>query len=197
MQFNEHMKKEFLILDGVRGMGEPPKKACDRMATEEGTHNKADRQRREFFKKGIVALPLMLLISGIVLEMTIAATLVVFYMLQGSAGTRNAADALMAARSGVSDATVQMARNMNFDGTYVLTLGAQRTAQITVCNQGRKTTSCADSGGCEYTNPSDAGKAEVTAMGTVRGRNRCVRAVYAIDGGTGEVRLESSGEIPL
>ena len=145
----------------------------------------------------MVALPLMLLISGIVLEMTIAATLVVFYVLQGSAGSRNAADALTVARSGVSDVAVQLARNMNFNSTYTLSFGAQRTAQITVCNKGRKVTSCDVSGGCDYTNPSDAGKAEVTALGTVRGRNRCVRAVYAVDGDTGEVRLESSGEISL
>lgn len=150
-----------------------------------------------FFRKGMVALPLMLLISGIVLEMTIAATLVVFYMLQGSAGTRNAAEALVVARSGVDDVAVQLTRNMGFDGTYTLTLGTQQTAQITVCNQGRKTTTCGAIGGCDYTNPSDMGKAEVTVMGTVRGRNRCVRAAYAVDADTGEIRLESSGEIAL
>ena len=192
------MRKKILILDEVRGTGKPLREVYNCTPTETvGPCNEATRPKQIFFKEGIVALPLMLLISGIVLEMTIAATLIVFYVLQGSAGTRNAADALAVARSGVSDATMQLARNMDFDGSYELAPGAQRVARVTVCNQGRKITACDVSGGCEYTNPSDAGKVEVTASGTVRGRNRCVRAVYAVDGDTGEIRLESSGEVSL
>ena len=148
-------------------------------------------------QSGIVVLPLVLLISGIVLEMTIAATLVVFYLLQGSTGTRNAADALAVSQSGISDAALRLARNKDVNDAYSIPFDAQRTAQVTICNQGRKTTTCSALGGCDYTNPSDAGKAEVTVLGTVRGRNRCMRAVYAIDKDTGEVRLESSGEIAL
>lgn len=147
--------------------------------------------------QGIVALPLMLLISGIVLEMTIAATLVVFYLLQGNIGARNATEALGAARSGVTDVVVRLARNMYFDGTYSLVLDGQRTVQITVCNQGRKTTGCGTGGGCDYANPSDLGKVEVSSLGIVKNKNRCVRAIYAIDGNTGEIKEESSGEIAL
>lgn len=145
--------------------------------------------------KGIVALPLMLLISGIVLEMTIAATLIVFYLLQGSVGARNAAEALVAAQSGVNDVAIQLSRNMGFGGAYTLTIDSQRAAQITVCNKGHKTTGCAASGGC--TVGTDPGKVEVTAIGTVKGKNRCVRASYAINEETGEMKLESSGEIAL
>ncbi|OGM95533.1 hypothetical protein A2532_00540 [Candidatus Wolfebacteria bacterium RIFOXYD2_FULL_48_11] len=192
------IKKELTRLSEIRGAGMLLRKAYSSTSTKAtGPHNEVVRRSRKFFKEGIVALPLMLLISGIVLEMTIAATLVVFYVLQSSAGTRNAADALVVARSGASDAAVQLTRNMGFDGTYTVALGTQRTAQITVCNQGRKMTACSEAGGCVYTNPSDAGKAEVTALGTVRGKNRCVRAAYAVDGDTGEIRLESSGEISL
>lgn len=185
------MKKKFTRSDKMRGVSVEP--ACLGLSA----GGRRTCRFREFSKRGIVALPLMLLISGIVLEMTIAATLVVFYMLKGSTGARNAAEALVAAQSGISDVAVRLARNMGFDGTYSLTFDAQRAAQVTVCNQGRKTTPCSASGGCVYTNPSDAGKAEVTAVGTVQGRNRCVRALYAVDGETGEVRLESSGEIAL
>lgn len=146
-------------------------------------------------KKGIVALPLMLLISGIVLEMTIAATLIVFYLLQGNVGTRNAAEALVVAQSGVNDAAVQLARNMGFGGVYTLTIGDRRAAQITVCNQGHKTTGCGEQGGCTVL--TDPGKAEITSLGTVRGKNRCVRATYAVNADTGEMKTESSGEIAL
>lgn len=145
--------------------------------------------------RGIVALPLMLLISAVVLEMTAAASIVAFYILQGSAGARNAAEALVAARSGVSDAATQLVRNRSFSSAYTITIDAQRTAKITVCNNGRKTTGCSLLGGCDYTNPSDAGKVEVTSMGTVKNKNSCVRAIYVIDADTGEIKSESSREI--
>lgn len=146
-------------------------------------------------KKGIVALPLMLLISGIVLEMTIAATLVIFYLLQGSAGTRNAAEALSTAQSGVNDALTQLVRNLNFSTTYTISLDAQHVARIWVCNQGHKTAGCDIAGSC--TTLTDPGKVEVTSLGTVRGRNKCIRAVYDIDTTNGQIKLESSGEIAL
>lgn len=151
-------------------------------------------------RSGIVALPLMLLISGIVLEMTVAATLIVFYLLQGSVGARNAAEALTTAQSGVSDVVLRLSRNKGYDTgatSATFTIDAQHTAQLTVCNGGRKTTGCTAVGGCNYTNPSDVGKVEITSLGTVRGRNRCVRAVYGIDVDTGQIRLETSGEIAL
>lgn len=137
----------------------------------------------------------MLLISGIVLEMTIAATLIVFYLLQGSIGSRSAAEALATAQSGVSDATLQLTRNSAYANAYSFTVDAQHVAQVTVCNQGHKTTSCSASGGC--TNLTDMGKIEVTALGTVRGRNKCVRAIYSVSSDTGEIKLESSKEIAL
>lgn len=149
----------------------------------------------KIIRKGIVALPLMLLISGIVLEMTIAATLIIFYLLQGSIGSRSAAEALVTAQSGVNDALLQLVRNSAYANTYTFTVDAQHVAQVTVCNQGRKSTRCAVSGGC--TNLTDMGKVEITALGTVKGRNKCVRAVYNINGETGEVKMESSSEVAL
>lgn len=137
----------------------------------------------------------MLLISGIVLEMTIAATLIVFYLLQGSMGAKNAADALVTAQSGVNDATIQLVRNMGFGSSYTLSFDAQHAAQITVCNNGHKTTGCTASGGC--TVATDPGTVEITSLGTVKGRNKCVRASYTINGETGEIKMESSGEIAL
>lgn len=137
----------------------------------------------------------MLLISGIVLEMTIAATLVVFYLLQGSVGARSAAEALVTAQSGVSDASLQLARNNGYANSYTIAMDAQHTAQVTVCNQGHKSTGCVIAGGC--TNLTDMGKVEITSLGTVKGKNKCVRAVYNLNNETGEVKLESSAEIAL
>lgn len=145
--------------------------------------------------RGIVALPLMLLISGIVLEMTIATTLIVFYLLQGSVGVRSSAEALVTAQSGISDAVMQLARDKGYADAYTLTVDAQHTAKVTACNQGHKTTGCAALGGC--TNLTDMGKVEITSLGTVKGRNRCVRAVYGIDSETGGIKLESSTEVTL
>ncbi|AKM78744.1 MAG: hypothetical protein UY31_C0011G0006 [Candidatus Wolfebacteria bacterium GW2011_GWE1_48_7] len=174
------MEKERKGLDRRRGA--LPRRSC---------------RPRGLFVRGIVALPLMLLISGVVLEMTIAATLIVFYLLQGSVGTRSAAEALTTAQSGINDALIQLARKTNFGSAYTVTIDSQHTAQVTVCNKGRKTTGCSALGGCDYTNASDMGKVEITALGTVKGRNRCVRVVYRIDTETGEIKLESSQEVAL
>lgn len=146
-------------------------------------------------RRGMVALPLMLLISGIVLEMTIAATLIVFYMLQGSAGSRNAAEALTTAQSGVNDAAVRLVRNKGLSGNYTFTIDSAHQAQLSVCNGMKKGVAT-----CSITAPCgtvSANKVEITSLGTVKGSNKCVRASYAIDGETGEVKLESSEEIAL
>lgn len=138
----------------------------------------------------------MLLISGIVLEMTIAATLIVFYLLQGSVGSRSAAEALTTAQSGISDASLQLVRNSGYSGIYTFTVDAQHTAQVTVCNQGHKNPSaCGVAPVC--TNLTDTGKVEITSLSTVKGRNKCVRALYNINGDTGEIKLESSAEAAL
>lgn len=144
---------------------------------------------------GIVALPLMLLIGGIVLEMTIAMTLIIFYLLQGNLGSKNAAEALVVAQSGVNDASLRLARDKGYANAYTLTIDAQHAAQVTVCNQGHKSTGCGSSGGC--TNLTDMGRVEITSLGTVKGRNRCERAIYTVNGDTGEIKMESSTEIAL
>ncbi len=148
--------------------------------------------------KGIVALPLMLLIGGIVLEMTIASTLIVFYILQGSIGARSAAEALVTAQSGISDASLQLARNAGYNtgGTStIFTVDAQHTAQVFVCNGNSKgVATCSINAACSTVS---AGKAEITSLGTVKGKNKCVRAVYNIDSTTGEIKLESSAEVAL
>lgn len=143
----------------------------------------------------MMALPLMVLISGVVLEMTIAASLVVFYLLQGSAGARNADEALMTAQSGVNDMVIRLVRDKSFAGNYTLTLDTVHQAQVSVCNGTKKgVATCAIADVC---GPVNVGKVEITSLGTVKGKNRCVRAAYAIDADTGEIRLESSSEIAL
>lgn len=158
-------------------------------------HNEAAHQKRGFFEKGIVALPLMLLISGIVLEMTIAATLIVFYLLQGSVGARNAAEALTTAQSGVNDASVRLVRNKGLSGNYTFAIDTMHQAQISVCNGTKKgVTACSIDAPCGVVN---ANKVEITSLGKVRGSNKCIRVIYAIDEETGEIKMESSGEITL
>lgn len=141
-------------------------------------------------------MPLMLLISGIVLEMTIAATLIVFYLLQGSIGSRSSAEALVTAQSGISDATLQLVRNNAYSNpSYTFAVDAQHTAQVSVCNGFTKGAStCAIASPCSTVS---IGKVEITSLSTVRGKNKCVRAVYNINSETGEIKLESSKEVTL
>lgn len=192
-----YMSKESSYLDEGRGAGRLSRKMYNSTSTEAaGPRNEAARQRQRFFKRGIIALPLMLLISGIVLEMTIAATLIVFYLLRGSVGNRDAGEALSVARSGVSDAAAQLVRKTNLNGEYTFTIDPQHIARVTVCNQGTKSGVFGDAEECSY-GPGDAGKVEITSCGAVRGKNKCVRTIYTIDGNTGEIKIESSEEIAL
>ncbi len=152
---------------------------------------------------GIVALPLMLLISGIVLEITIAISLIIFYLLQSGTGARSSSEALSTARSGIDDAAIRIARDKSFGyaaaGAYQFSIDGQHTATVTVCNESHKTSACGGAQTCDISlrNTTDKGKVEITVIGTVRGKNRCIRGMYEINADTGELKLGSLGEISL
>ena len=143
--------------------------------------------------KGITALPLIILIGGIVLEIAITMALVAFYISESGSGARYSAEALSISQAGINDAMIKIIRNPSFNtgpsSPYYLSFDNNRNAQIVVCKDYQTITNNCDT----YTN----NKTEITSLGTVFGKNRRLRANVNINPTNGEIRIESIKEIPL
>ncbi len=146
-------------------------------------------------QKGIAALPTVILISGLVIEMLAALAFIVFYLLQSGAGSKNAFLALSAAQSGVSDAMMRIIRNKSdvdnagMPYAYALSLDNNRTANLTIC-QGYKTVSA----NCDTPN---SGHYEITSLGQAGAINKRLRVYVNFNASTGAINTESVQEITL
>ena len=133
-------------------------------------------------KKGIAALPTMLLIGGLVAEIIIGVTATSYVFVQSEFGYRLSSEAFMAAKAGIEDAVMKIVLNKNFTTSpYTLTVG-NYSADVAVCND----PPCIA-----------AGKFKITSLGKAQSRRRNLRAVLNVDSATGEVRLESLKEVQL
>jgi len=136
------------------------------------------------FKKrsGIAALPAVLIIGGFVTEIVIVATVGSFLLVNSEYNIRLSSDALFAARSGINDAVLKIARDRSFtSASYGLPL-TNSSVDISVCKDAPCT---------------DVGKSKITSTGTVQNRSRRLEAVVVVDNYTGNVRLESLKEVSL
>ena len=139
---------------------------------------------------GQVALPFVLLVAGIIIEIAIAAVFVVFFLSTGTAGERLALRARGAADSGARDAMVKIARDKEFAGaaseaspfTYSLALGND-TADISVWRAVDNT-----NGVYIYS---------ITAIATADNRKKKVMGSMVVDQITGRVQLQSLAEVPV
>ena len=142
----------------------------------------------------MTALPLIILIGGIVLEIAITMALVAFYLSESGAGARLSAEALSISQAGINDALMKIIRNPSFNtgvsNPYYLSFDNNRTAQIIVCRNYRTVTNNCD------TWLSD-NRTEISSLGTVFNKNRRLRANVNINPANGEVRVASIKEIPL
>ena len=139
---------------------------------------------------GVAALPTMLLIGGIIVEISIAGAFISYLFSQSIFGVKLSEEALSLAQSGIQDAIIKIIRNKDFSSTsgYDITI-ANKTAHIVVC-KGSKSVN----GNC---NIQDNGKSEITSMGSILLKKRKLRATVNINSNTGEVKLESINEIAI
>ncbi|MDE2001464.1 MAG: hypothetical protein KGI60_02770 [Patescibacteria group bacterium] len=133
-------------------------------------------------RRGVAALPMVLLIGGLLVEVVIVLTTSAYISSNAEFGMRLSSQALLTARSGMEDALIKVVRDKTFASTYTLTVDAG-TASITVCKDSPAPT-CAGSG-----------KQQITVIGTVQGRSRTLQAVVDTDAATGLVTLEYMKEI--
>ena len=130
-------------------------------------------------QQGIAALPTLLILGGLVTNIAIVVTLGVFLVVSSGYEDRLAAEALAAARGGIQDGMLHVARDKNFSSNYNLTIGG-RSVNIDVCKDT-----------CSGNN-----KTQITAIGNAITRQRKLVATLNVSS-FGEIQLESLQEVPL
>ena len=129
---------------------------------------------------GIIALPVVLLPSGLIVEIVIVAMATSFLLVNSELGIRLSTDALFMARSGTQDALIKITRDKTFTSSgYNLAID-NGSAQVTVCKDAPCTT---------------AGKVKINAVGVSQSQSRELETILIVDSITGESRLESLREI--
>ena len=133
---------------------------------------------------GVTALPMLILISGIMIEIVIALALVAHLLSSSTYGARYAAEATIAAQAGLQDAAIRITRDKEYENTsgYALTIG-NNTANIEVYKDRGKDGAVA------------TGKHRVVSTGTARLFSKKIEGVYIVNDDTGEVILESYREL--
>ena len=82
-------------------------------------------------RNGQIALPFILLVSGIIIEIAIAGSFVAYYLSASGLGVRLSLRAETAAKAGIDDAIVQIAQNKEYgasDVNYTLTVDSDSVA---------------------------------------------------------------------
>lgn len=134
--------------------------------------------------RGQMSLPVILIISGVFVEIAIAGAFIVGFMISSGQGERLSVRALAAAEAGIRDSFIKIARDKTFlpaGGTYVFSVGDD-SASIVV----ERTSLDAD-----YTNY------EITATGVAGTRQRRMVGSLLIDSNTGETKLQSIEEVSV
>jgi len=144
-----------------------------------------------FKAKGAAALPIVLLVGSLLVEIGIAGSFIAYYLSQSGFGVKLSAEALAMTKAGIQDAKMRIVRNKNFipsPNPYTLTIG-NNSAQITVCKELKTVSTACDT--------AMAGKFEITSLGMAFTKRRQVQAILYVDSITGEMKLESEKEIAL
>jgi len=144
--------------------------------------------------RGIATLPTILLLSGILMELAIAGTVLATVLNNTISNRRFGTEALAAARAGAQDAIIRVSRDNSFGApppvNYSLDVVAGRSsAQVTVCKDWVTVTNLCD------TNIN--GRDEIISVGTVMNRKKKIVAILGVDADTGRVKIQSFEEIPL
>lgn len=135
---------------------------------------------------GIAALPTLLIISGILIEIVVAIALVANILSTTGYGARFSREALVAAEAGVQDAALRIARDKEYG-----TLGGT-TYSITVGNSSVQVTVYKDVGQGGVT---ASGKHRIVSTGTARVFSKKIEVVYDVDETTGKLILEAYNEL--
>lgn len=140
-------------------------------------------KKSQLYSTAQIALPFVLLISGIIIEIAIAGALVAYFSSSTSLGDRLALRATSVANSGIQDAIFKISQNKELgDTTYTMTIGSDST-EITIT---RATDSAANA--YVYT---------ITSLATASSRQKKFQAIMVINVTTGKIDLRSITDMPV
>lgn len=138
--------------------------------------------------KGVVALSTILLLSGVIVEIGIAGAFIVYALNSANYAARLSSESLSAAKSGLEDAMIRLARNKDFSANPFYSLEVGRgLAEVTVCSDLKTVVSACDTANVGYT--------EITSLGKTFNKRRKLQSIISVDDLTGEARLVSLKEI--
>lgn len=145
------------------------------------------------FIKGVAALPVILLISAIIIELVVASAFLAFSFSTGSYGTQLAAESLFAARAGSDDAMYRVIKNDISPGTtmynFSVTIGPRTvTSEVVIEKDPVDLGSCSTAWGCRF---------RVRSKGKSFIRERKVELILSVDSTTREIKKESFKEIEI
>ena len=143
-------------------------------------------------ERGIAALPVILLITGIIMEIVIAGGILAFSFSTGNYGTLLSTEALFGARAGTDDALYRVIKN-NYKPSYNLNVTAGThtvSVDITIEKDPPDLGQCSLSSGwgCRY---------RIISTGRVLFRARKLELILSVDPQTREIRKESLKEVEL
>lgn len=132
---------------------------------------------------GQAALPTILLVGGIIIEIAIAGILIAFILSNSGWGERLSAQALAAAKAGAEDALLKITVDKNFSAP------APDGYSFLVDNRVVKVIVIKDPAGYP------SGVHQIISLGKALGRQRKLETILVVDSDTGKVDLKSTREI--
>ncbi len=138
-----------------------------------------------FSRNGQIALPFILLVSGIIVEITIAGSFVTYFLSTSGLGERLSLRASAAAHSGIRDAMIKISRDKDYASApqnYELTVGDD-TAAVSVSRTSD--------------DPNNAYIYTITSTATASSRKRKLEATVIVNQTTGFIQLQSLSEEPV
>lgn len=141
-------------------------------------------------ENGVAALPIILLISAIIVEIVAASAFLAFSFSSGAFGTLLATEAFFGSRAGADDAFYRVIKN-SYRSSYNMTVDAGThtvSVDVTVEKDPVDLGLCGISWGCRY---------RIRSTGTVFFRSRRTETILSVDPNTREVRKELFKEIEL
>jgi uncharacterized protein (UPF0333 family) len=133
-------------------------------------------------KNGQIALPFVLLVGGIIIEIVLAGSFMSFFVNTDALGNRLSVRALSAANTGVYDAIMKISRNKSFGATeisYEIVIGDD-TVNVVVSRTEDEI--------------KDIYLYNVESLASARNRQKKVVAVIVVDKNTGKINLQSINE---
>ena len=128
--------------------------------------------------RGLASLPAILLLGGVIVEISIAGLLLLFYLNNSIYGSRLADEALAVAQSGINDTIVQVILNKDLPSITNDTLPVGNGTATTNMSPGATTD-----------------KKVITTTGVVATRKRTIQAIVTVDEITGRVTIDSIKEL--